>query len=90
MNKSAKDFLRRKFEQWYAQNRVEIYKFPMNMMKPLGAEWLMELHSYMLNHPDIIYAMHSGQQEFWLQNKHLYTIVATCIIISCMSMYVIE
>ena len=59
VNKSAKDFLKRKFKQWYAQQIFEQgdvipIKFPMNMMKPLGAQWLMELHSYLLNHPDNI------------------------------------
>ena len=59
VNKSAKDFLRSKFEQWYAQQIFEQgdlmpIKFPMTLMKPLGAQWVMELYSYMLNHPEII------------------------------------
>ena len=46
VNKSAKDFLGSKFEQWYAQqifeqgNLIPI-KFPMTLMKPLGAQWVM-------------------------------------------------
>ena len=59
VNKSAKDFLRSKFEQWYAQQIFEQgdlipIKFPMTLMKPLGAQWVMELYSYMLNHPEIM------------------------------------
>ena len=43
VNKSAKGFLRKKFEQWYAQQIFEQgdlipIKFPMSMMKPLGAQ----------------------------------------------------
>jgi len=57
---SAKNFLRSKFEQWYAQQIFEQgdlmpIKFPMNLMKPLETQWVMELYSYMLNHPEIIH-----------------------------------
>lgn len=58
VNKPAKDFLRKKFEEWYA---VQVYnqgtavpiKFPLSTMKPLGAQWIKELYSYMLEHPEI-------------------------------------
>ena len=43
VNKPAKDFLRSKFEQWYAQQAynqgTELpIKFPLSTMKPLGAQ----------------------------------------------------
>ena len=58
VNKPAKDFLRKKFEQWYAlqvynQGTAVPIKFPLRIMKPLGAQWIKELYSYMLEHPDI-------------------------------------
>ena len=48
VNKPAKDFLRGKFEEWYA---AQIYEqgtsspitFPLHLMKPLGATWIKEL-----------------------------------------------
>ena len=59
VNKPAKDFLRGKFEEWYAE---QIYEqgttapitFPLHMMKPLGARWIKELHTYLAQRPDII------------------------------------
>lgn len=41
VNKPAKDFLRKKFEEWYAlqvynQGTAVPIKFPLNTMKPLG------------------------------------------------------
>ena len=58
VNKPAKDFLRKKFEQWYAlqvynQGTAVPIKFPLRIMKPLGAQWIKELYPYMLEHPDI-------------------------------------
>ena len=63
VNKSAKEFLRRKFHSWYAEN---IYaqlegKLPkqqvdlrLNVVKPLGAKWMVELFDYLKSKPDII------------------------------------
>ena len=33
---------------------LEPIKFPLQVMKPLGAQWIMELHAYMLAKPEII------------------------------------
>ena len=59
VNKPAKYFLRGKFEEWYA---AQIYEqgtsspitFPLHLMKPLGATWIKELHTYLVKRPDII------------------------------------
>ena len=64
VNKSVKDFLRSKFQEWYSSqvfrsyqascSQIEPVKFPMSQMKPLGAQWFMDLYDYLLAHPDII------------------------------------
>ena len=63
VNKSAKEFLRGKFQQWYSDkifdqreddSALQPVTFPMHVMKPLGAHWLLEYRSYMQNHPDIV------------------------------------
>ena len=63
INKSAKDFFKAKFQQWYSDQIFEQQKddvplepvtFPMHMMKPLGAQWLIQFSSYMHANPDII------------------------------------
>ena len=63
VNKSAKEFLRGKFQQWYSDKIFDLRKdgstlqpvtFPMHVMKPLGAHWLLEYYSYTEDHPDII------------------------------------
>ena len=68
VNKPAKDFLRDKFQHWYSDKvfdqlckndnddheSLEPIKFPLQVMKPLGAQWIMELHAYMLSKPEII------------------------------------
>ena len=63
INKSAKDFLKAKFQQWYSDQIFEQQKddvplkpvtFPMHLMKPLGAQWLIQFSSYMDANPDII------------------------------------
>ena len=63
VNKLAKDFLRGKFQHWYSDKTFEQHEdgstlqpvtFPMHVMKPLGANWLMEFYSYMQDHPEIV------------------------------------
>lgn len=63
VNKSAKDFLRQKFQQWYADKISEslrngetepVVNLGMGVVKPLGAQWLQELYDYMLLHPEVI------------------------------------
>ena len=64
MNKPAKDFLKDKFQQWYSDKVFDQLcenDNALQVMKPLGAQWIMELHAYMLAKPEII-KMVSEQQ----------------------------
>ena len=63
INKTAKEFLRKCFQKWYAsqvcsQLEGKTLKEPVDLrlsvMKPLGTKWLVELHGYMKGKPDII------------------------------------
>ena len=63
VNKVAKEFLRRKFQAWYAQNvcaqlEEKMSKKPIDLrlstVKPLGAKWMSELFDYMKAKPEII------------------------------------
>ena len=59
VNKPVKDFLKGKFELWYSDQMSEQgdstpIKFPMQLMKPLGAQWMMDVHCYIQDHPEII------------------------------------
>ena len=54
-NKSAKMFLRLRFQDWFAQQvaaqkrgekPVEPVDLHLNMMKPLGAQWMVELFNH--------------------------------------------
>lgn len=63
VNKTAKEFLRKCFQKWYAlqvcsQLEGKATKQPIDLrlsvMKPLGAKWLVELYDYMKGKPDII------------------------------------
>ena len=63
VNKSAKEFLRRKFHVWYAENVCAQLegKLPkqqvdlrLNVVKPLGAKWMVELFDYIKSKPDVI------------------------------------
>ena len=59
VNKPVKDFLRNKFELWYSE---QVYqrgvaapiKFPLHIMKPLGVQWMKEVYSHILTHPEVI------------------------------------
>ena len=66
-NNPVKDFMRGKFQEWYANQVLQNYgdesdgctsarpvQFPMSQMKPLGAQWLIELHQHMLTCPETI------------------------------------
>jgi hypothetical protein len=60
VNKSAKDFLKAQFQNWYAEqvvtyidknsDKVEAVKidFTLTKMKPLGAKWLVKLYDHLL------------------------------------------
>ena len=63
INKPAKHFLKEKFQLWYAEQVVKqeeeggVFKpvaFPMKIMKPLGAKWLIEFHDYMRGKPEVV------------------------------------
>ena len=63
VNKSAKDYLKSQFQQWYSDQIFEQHndstplqpvKFPMQVMKPLGAQWMINFYSYMQSKPDIV------------------------------------
>ena len=64
MNKPAKEFMRRKFQEWYA---IEVQKqldqgatditpvdLRMSIMKPLGAKWLVSLYDYFKTNDSIV------------------------------------
>ena len=69
VNKAAKEFLTRQFQEWYAvkvsyqirqQEGQEDHPFTvpidfkMAIVKPLGAKWMIKLYDYMNNYPEII------------------------------------
>ena len=63
VNKAAKEFMRREFQKWYAQqvcdqlqaNReVTSIDLRLSVVKPLGARWLICLYDYFKENPDII------------------------------------
>ena len=63
VNKAAKDFLKGKFHEWYAdkvtkqidgQDEVTPVDLRLSIMKPIGAKWIIELHDYLKTKPDII------------------------------------
>ena len=63
VNKSAKDFMRGKFRQWYAkevekavQSESEDIEVDMRgtIMKELGVKWLTALYDHMCSHPETI------------------------------------
>ena len=63
VNKPAKEFLRGKFQTWYSDQICQTMKegvaeksidLKMSIVKPLGAQWLIELYNYMKSKPEII------------------------------------
>ena len=62
VNKAAKNFMRDKFQGWYAeqiqQQISDQVKSPVDLMlsilKPLSAKWFVEHSDYLKAHPDII------------------------------------
>ena len=61
-NKPAKDFVRRKFQEWYSDkildqlenNIEEKIDTRISVMKPLSAQWTIEMFNYLVSHPSII------------------------------------
>ena len=66
MNKPIKDFLRRRFQTWYADeivkqlqkgtdvSKIQPADMRMSTVKPLGAKWIIEAFDYIKNEPSII------------------------------------
>ena len=64
VNKSAKEFLRKKFQLWYSEqvcsqleeesDEVKPVDLHLSIVKPLGAKWLMEMHDHFKGNPQII------------------------------------
>ena len=62
VNKSAKDFMKSKFQKWYGniihaqleENVTEPVDMRLSIMKPLTAQWMIELHQYLVSNPHII------------------------------------
>ena len=62
VNKPAKDFVKERFQSWYAgiickqlQDKIkEPVDLRLSIMKPLAAQWIIEMYSYFQSHPDII------------------------------------
>ena len=63
VNKAAKEYLRRQFQSWYAQEvcsqlKGEKEKAPVDLrltiVKPLGARWIIDMYGYLKSNPDII------------------------------------
>ena len=63
VNKAAKEFMRRKFQDWYSQKICEQLTedqpvvpvdLKLSVVMPIGAKWLMELYDYLKAKPEII------------------------------------
>jgi tellurite resistance protein len=62
-NKPAKEFLRSKFQAWYADKIasqleeakvIEPVNLKLSIMKPIGAKWMIQLFDYFKTKPEII------------------------------------
>ena len=63
VNKASKDFLRSKFQNWYAQEicsqlkgeaERKVVDLRLSVVKPLGARWMTSLYDYLKAKPDIV------------------------------------
>ena len=67
VNKPAKDFLRRKFQEWYSEQvmkqmegmeiescEIKPIDLSMSVLKEVGAKWLVEMAEYFQENPRII------------------------------------
>ena len=59
-NKPVKEYLRNKFQQWYAQEislqrtGAKAVDLHPSVMKPLGVQWMVDLFNHFQTTPDII------------------------------------
>ena len=63
VNQAAKQFLRTKFENWYAdqivaqkdvRKEIEPVDMRLSIVKHVSAKWMVDLYDYFLAHPQII------------------------------------
>ncbi len=62
VNKPAKDFMKKKFQDWYGamickqleDGVEEVIDLRLSVMKPLCANWCIEMFHYLVSNPDII------------------------------------
>ena len=63
VNRSAKEFLRNEFQEWYAQQvcaqlQGKVDKKPVDLrlsiVKPLGAKWMVNFYNYIQTKPDVV------------------------------------
>ena len=63
VNKAAKNFLRQKFQEWYADKICEQLceskeiipvDLKLSVVKPLGAVWMIQLYDYLKSEPQLI------------------------------------
>ena len=62
VNKSVKDFLRKEFRKWYAdqvcsqldENRIELIDLRLTSIKSLGVKWMNNAFDYINSKPEII------------------------------------
>ena len=62
VNKPAKDFMKSKFQEWYGnivcsqleKGIEETVDLRLSVMKPLTAQWTIDMFTYLESHPDII------------------------------------
>lgn len=63
VNKPVKDFMKAKFQKWYAEQVASQLKdnkgtqsvdMRMSIMKPIGAQWLLSMFDHFKQRPDII------------------------------------
>ena len=62
VNKAAKDFLCQRFREWYASQICQqidegdssAVDLRLNVVKPLGAQWMIQLYDYLKLHPEVI------------------------------------
>ena len=62
VNKAVKNFLRQQFENWYATQVFQQFKrgdnsavdLKMSVVKPLGAQWIIDAINYLKRNPNIV------------------------------------
>ena len=68
VNKPIKNYMRKEFQEWYAEqivsqidssndtdSDIEPIKYPLPVMRELGAKWLVGMHQHMHANPHIVF-----------------------------------